>query len=213
MSNQEPPPPPPSDFGGTPPPPPPPPPSGQAPPLPVPGNNPPPPGAYGQAPPPPAYGQAPPVYAGAPGITVAKPPRPDVKLGAILTIVGSVISIIGVFLPWLSDGGESQDGTGIFLGSDFTIYDNPGSAVIFFAVVTAGLGIALFFAGRVLAVAIIAIVMAAIALLIGIGMIGIANDTADFGGGSLGFGAILQPIAPLITLAGAIVATSKRRRF
>jgi hypothetical protein len=146
-------------------------------------------------------------------MTGAKPPRPDVRLGAILTIVGSVISIIGVFLPWLSDGGESQNGTGIFLGSDFTIYENPGAAVILFAVVTAGLGIALFFAGRVLAVAIIAIVVASIALLIGIGMLGIANDTADFGGGSLGFGAILQPIAPLITLAGAIIATSKRRRF
>ena len=145
-------------------------------------------------------------------MVAAKPPRPDVKLGAILTIVGSIISIIGVFLPWLSEGGESQNGTGIFLGSDFTIYDNPGAAVICFGVVTGGLGIALYFAGRVLAVAIIAIVMAAIALLIGIGMVGIANDTADFGGGSLGFGAILQPIAPLITLAGAITATSKRRR-
>ena len=118
-----------------------------------------------------------------------------------------------MFLPWLSDGGESQNGTGVFLGSDFTIYDNPGAAVIFFGVVTAGLGIALYFAGRVLAVAIIAIVAASIALLIGIGMVGIANDTAEFGDGSLGFGAILQPIAPLITLAGAIVATSKRRKW
>ena len=145
-------------------------------------------------------------------MTATKPPRPDVQLGAILTVVGSIISIIGVFLPWLSDGGDNQNGTGVFLGSDFTIYDNPGAAVIFFAVVTGGLGIALFFAGRVLAVAIIAIVTAAIALLIGIGMLGIANDTADFSGGSLGFGAILQPIAPLITLAGAIIATSKRRR-
>jgi hypothetical protein len=136
-----------------------------------------------------------------------------VKLGAILTLVGSLISIVGVFLPWVSEGGDSQNGTGVFLSSDFTIYENPGAAVIFFAVVTGGLAIALFFAGRVLAVAIIAIVMAAIALLIGIGMIGIASDTADFGDGSVGFGVILQPIAPLITLAGAIVATSKRRRW
>lgn len=176
-------------------------------------NQAPPPPAYAQTPPPPNFGQEPPPYAGAPGMTAAKPPRPDVKLGAILTMVGSLISIIGVYLPWLSDSGESQNGTGVFLGSDFTLYDNPGAAVIFFAVVTAGLGIALFFAGRVLAVAIIAIVVAAIALLIGIGMLGIASDTADFGGGSVGFGAVLQPIAPLITLAGAIVATAKRRRW
>jgi len=143
----------------------------------------------------------------------AKPPRPAVKLGAILVIVGSLISFIGVFLPWVSLDGESQNGTGFFIGSDFTIYDNPGAAVIFIALVTVGLGIALFFAGRVLAVAIIAIVAATLALLIGLGMIGITSDTADFGDGSIGFGAILQPIAPLITLAGAIVATSKRRRW
>ncbi len=154
----------------------------------------------------------PPAYAGMPG-SVAKPPRPDVKLGAILTIVGSVISIIGVFLPWVSDGGESQNGTGVFLASDFTLYDNPGAGVIFFAVVTAALGIALFFAGRVLAVAIIAIVVAVIALFVGIAMVAIASDTASFGDGSVGFGAILQPIAPLITLAGSIAATSKRRRW
>ena len=142
----------------------------------------------------------------------AKPPRPDVKLGAILVIAGSLISFIGVFLPWATVGNESQNGTGFFVGSDFTIYDNPGAAVIFIALVTVGLGIALFFAGRVLAVAIIAIVAASIALLVGLGMIGITSDTADFGDGSIGIGAILQPIAPLLTLAGAIVATAKRRR-
>ncbi len=164
------------------------------------------------APPPPPYGQAPPAYGG-PAAVAAKPPRPNVQLGAILTIVGSLISIIAVFLPWVSGGGESQNGTGVFLGSDFTLYDNPGAGVIVFAVITGGLGIALYFAGRVLAVAILAIVFAVIALFIGIGMVSIASDTADFGDGSLGFGAIVQPIAPLITLAGAIVATSKRRKW
>lgn len=142
-----------------------------------------------------------------------KPPRPAVQLAGILAIVGSLISIIGVFLPWVSSNGDSQNGTGIFLTSDFTLIDNPGSAVILFAVITGGLGIALFFAGRVLAVAICAIVFATIALLIGIGMIAMASDTADFGDASVGIGAVLQPIAPLITLAGAIIATSKRRRW
>lgn len=162
---------------------------------------------------PPPYGQTPPAYGGPAGGPAPKPPRPDVQLGAILVIVGSLISIIAVFLPWVSGGGESQNGTGVFLGSDFTLYDNPGAGVIVFAVITGGLGIALFFAGRVLAVAIIAIVAAAIAFFVGIGMVSIASDTADFGDGSLAFGAVLQPIAPLITLAGAIVATSKRRRW
>ena len=218
MSSQEP-PPPPSDFGSAPPPPPgwsgs----SGQAPPPPgwsgSPGHAPPPPpGAHGQAPPAP-YGQVPPPYAGSPyGGAQQKPPRPDVKVGALLTIAGSLISIIGVFLPWLSVDGESQNGTGVFISSDFTIYDNPGAGVIVFAVVTAGLGIALFFAGRVLAVAIIAIVVAVLAVFVGIGVVAIAADTADFGDGSLGIGAILQPIAALVTLAGSITATAKRRRW
>jgi hypothetical protein len=143
----------------------------------------------------------------------AKPPRPEVRLAAILAMVGSLISIIAVYLPWVSGGEESQNGTGVFLTSDFTIIDNPGILVIILAVITAGLGIALFFAGRVLAVAIITIVVAVIAVLTGIGMVATASGTSDLTGGSVGFGAILQPIAPLITLAGGIIATAKRRRW
>ena len=44
-------------------------------------------------------------------------------------------------------------------------------------------------------------------------MVSIAADTANFGDGSVGFGAILQPIAPLVTLAGSIVATAKRSKW
>ena len=135
------------------------------------------------------------------------------KLGAILTIVGAVITILSVFLPWVTSSGTTQTGTGVFIDADFTLYENPGAAVIFFALIPLGLGIALYFAGRVLAVAIIAIVAASICFFIGIGMMSIASDSADLSDGSLGFGAILQPIAPLISLAGAIVATSKRRRW
>jgi hypothetical protein len=230
MSNQE--PSQPSDFGAVPPPPAPAPRGGQAPPLPAPGNNPPPPGAYGQAPPPPpaygqaphppAYAQAPPAYAGAPGPTTAKPPRPDVKLGAVLTILGSLISIVGVFLPWASGQGTSYNGMATFIDDTFTAFESPGVVSLVLAAVTIGFGIALFFAGRVLAVAILAIVFASITVFWGLGVIGITSDAVAVGdslfdandaSGDPGFGAILQPIAPLITLAGAIVATSKRRRF
>jgi hypothetical protein len=59
--------------------------------------------------------------------------------------------------------------------------------------------------------------VAAIALLVGLGLAAMASDTADFGDGSIGVGvgvgAIVQAITPLLTLAGAIVATSKRRRW
>jgi hypothetical protein len=80
-------------------------------------------------------------------------------------MVGSLISIIGMFLPWISSGGDSQTGTGIFLDSGFTIYEDPGAGVIVFAVITRGLGVALFFAGRILAVAISAIVVAEVCVI------------------------------------------------
>lgn len=118
-----------------------------------------------------------------------------------------------MFLPWVSIAGENLNGMSSFRGNDFVFYDGSGIVAIGLAIITAGLGIALFFAGRVLAVAIIAIVMASFAALVGLGMVAIAADGADFGGGSIGFGAILQPIAPLLTLAGSIAATAKRRRW
>lgn len=196
MSHQEP-PPPPSDSGSS---------------------------GFGTVPPPPGYHQAPPQYGGQPqydpsqyvvhpGMPGQQPPRPDVKIGALLVIVGSLITIIGVFLPWVTIAGENRNGMSAWRGNDFVFYDGSGIVAIAFAIITAGLGLALFFAGRVLAVAIIAIVVASLALLVGLGMIAIAADGADFGGGSIGFGAILQPIAPMLTLAGSIVATAKRRRW
>lgn len=163
---------------------------------------------------PPPYGQAPPPYGGPVGAPAGSPPRPDVKLGAILTLVGSIVTIIAVFLPWVSGGGDTLNGFDTYVSADdFTLYEDPGTAVIFFAVITAGFGIALYFAGRVLAVAILAIIGAAISLFVGIFIVSIASDTADLSDSSLGFGAVLVPIAPLITLAGAIIATSKRRKW
>ncbi len=125
-------------------------------------------------------------------------------------MAGAVIMIIGIYLPWLDEGGETRNGMDLFFTTDGDILDGPGQAVLVFAVILLGLGIALFFAGRVLAVAIIAIVMAAIAELVGLGMVGIANE--DVLGGDLGIGVILQAIAPLGALAGSIAATAKRRR-
>ncbi len=144
------------------------------------------------------------------------------KLGAILTIAGSLIAMIGVFLPWATGGGNSYNGLATFIDDEFTSFETPGAVSIFLGLVTIGFGIALFFAGRVLAVAILAIVFASFTLLWGLAVIGITADAvavgdslfnADEASGDPGFGAILQPISALITLAGAIVCTSKRRRW
>ncbi len=153
---------------------------------------------------------------GAP-LPVDKPPRPQVKGAAILVIAGALVAGIGVYLPWLSADGESFNGTDAFVTgdtlADLEIIDGPGTAMLFFAATLLGLGIALYFAGRVLAVAIISIVAASIGLLIAIGMIAIVDDSRNFfGEGSIGIGVIAQPIGAGLALGGSIWATARRRR-
>ena len=172
---------------------------------------------YGQPDPQQAGYTAPPGYVPATNAGMVKGPRPDVKLGGILIVVGALLSIISVFLPWATGGGASANGMDDFIFlSDGDLYfaESPGTVPIFFGVVMLGLGIALILAGRVLAVAIIAIVGAVISEFVGLAMVGIASSfTEDVSGTSVGIGAIIQPIAPLVGLAGAIVATAKRRRM
>ena len=68
-------------------------------------------------------------------------------------------------------------------------------------------------AGRVLAVASIAVVAVAIGVFFGVVMVGIVSDTNEFvGDGSLGVGVVPRPVGPLVALAGSSVATAKRRR-
>jgi hypothetical protein len=134
-------------------------------------------------------------------------------------MAGALVAGVAVFLPWLSGGGETFDGTDTFVTgrsfADLEIVEAPGYAMLFFAAALIGLGIALYVAGRVLAVAILAIVGSAFALLMGIGMIAVVDESRDLigtGTVSFGIGVILQPIGPTLSLAGSIWATSKRRR-
>jgi hypothetical protein len=134
-------------------------------------------------------------------------------------VAGALVAGIGVYLPWMSGGGETFNGTDTFVTgrsfADLELIEAPGDAMLFFAAVLVGLGIALYFAGRVLAVAILAIVGAAITVLLGIGMVTIVNDSRDFiGADTVGYdiGVVLQPIGPAVSLAGSIWATATRRR-
>jgi hypothetical protein len=127
-------------------------------------------------------------------------------------IAGSVVALIGVLLPWVSVFGESGNGLDDFINEDFEVTESPGTVAIIGAVITIGLAIALLVAGRVLAVAIIAVVVSAIGAFLGVGLLGIAGQTADFVDGDVQIGAVLQPIGPLIALAGAIIVLAKRKR-
>jgi hypothetical protein len=183
---------------------------------------PPPPGPPPTAPPPPA-----------PALSdhdprAAKPPRPDVRLGGWLAVGGSVIAIVGTFLTWLSVNGTAYNGYDTYAtvsGFDLNYVENPGYFVWIGALTVVGLGIALIAAGRVLAVAIIGVVMSSLGVLFGIffwAMVANADLVGDrpdlsaleaAGDGSVGVGLALPLIGAGIALAGTIMALAKRRRW
>jgi hypothetical protein len=138
-------------------------------------------------------------------------------MGGLFLLIGGALLIVGALLPWLKIRGETGNGLDKFIYTDSQgtskIVDSPGSAWIFLAIVLIGLGIALYAAGRVLPVAIIAIVVASIALLLVFFGWSTASDTKDYAGnGSYGIGLPIGLVAAVLTLAGSIVATAKRRR-
>lgn len=138
------------------------------------------------------------------------------KVGSVLVIIGALVAILGTFLPWANLGDETGTGFDFYRfrdNSNLVEFDTPGAVVLFFAGGLVGLGIALFFAGRVLAVAIIAIIASAIGALVGLVMIGLMGAVTNDVGGSIGYGVVLTILGPLVALAGAITATAKRRRF
>ena len=133
-----------------------------------------------------------------------------------MVVVGALVAILGTFLPWANLGDETGTGFDFYRFRDnFDVIevDAPGVIVLFIAGGLMGLGIALFFAGRLLAVAIIAIIVSAIGALVGLVMIALMGLVTDDVGGSVGYGVILTMLGPIIALAGSITATAKRRRW
>jgi hypothetical protein len=143
----------------------------------------------------------------------AQPPRPNVRVGATLILVGAALHIVAVFLPWFKILGQSGNGLDDFVTKDGKPLQSPGMFWLFFGAVMFGLGLALYLAGRNLAVAIIAVVVAVIAVFFSFIGIVAAKDMRDlYGGGSVGIGAILGILAMLVALGGSITALAKRRR-
>lgn len=145
------------------------------------------------------------------GAPAPRAPRPKVTVGAVLLIAGSALALIGAFLPWLTFGGETANGFDTYVTSDFQELEAPGLVVVFGAITGLAFGIALLAAGRVLAVAILGIVFAALGVIIGLALWAIVADSLQGQLGSVGIGLILQPIGPAIALVGAIIATATRR--
>lgn len=124
-------------------------------------------------------------------------------------IVGSVLMAVGCFVPWLSVGDMSWNG---FDDSPLGFDDDPaiGAAFIFFALVLVGFGIATLVAGRILAIMIIGIVVAALSLL---GSLGEFSDYSDLARADVGAGLPLIILGSGVALGGAIAGCAKRRRW
>jgi Na+/melibiose symporter-like transporter len=124
-------------------------------------------------------------------------------------------------MPWYKGDGYTLSGMDTFvrdLGND--TFEKPGAVWIGMGVILAGLGIAAFFAGRQIALAIVTLVMTVLALFISFLGVGVVADQKKFdelftgsgNGGSAGIGVVLGIVATLVAIAGAIVVLAKRRR-
>ena len=133
---------------------------------------------------------------------------PRVVPAAALIIVGAAVMILGTFLPWVTGNGESINGWDI---ADLSGETNDAGVYVALGVILAGLAIAMLAAGRMLAVAIIAVVIASFAAIAAV------IDVSDDGGmGAFGFsigaGLYIILVAAIAALAGSIWALAIRRR-
>jgi len=171
----------------------------------------------GWAPPPPGYGPGP------------KPPRPKAVVGGAIVLAGALLIVLGCFLPWVSGGGSSQNGfdnyycvndncistsedwDAPYQASDTIELESPGIFGVMGAVVLAAFGLTLLLAGRLPAIAILALIFAGIGVLVASAFFYVASQVVDdLPGLSIGFGVWLQLLGPLVAVAGSIVALAQR---
>ena len=170
--------------------------------------------------PPPPFTPNPPAYGfpGAPGAfqpygAAVRPPRPKVAVGGWLLVGGGALTALGSFLTWFSVSG--QDFTGFTKDDSGSVRDGPFFLII--GLVLLCLGLTLVAARRVLAIAIIAIVVGVIATWGALADIGSVNDIKTFGEVfdqkvDFGPGLYLCLVGGAIGLAGSVIAVAKRRR-
>ena len=142
-----------------------------------------------------------------------KPPPPPCPIGAWLMIAGGVVMGIGCFLPWLTIEGDSFNGFTDGGGDEAS----DGWLFITLGVILLGFGIATLAAKRLLPIAILAVVFAALGVLGALADLGDANDIIDIAGAfdsdaSIGAGLPIVLVGSLVGLAGGIVALATRRR-
>lgn len=136
----------------------------------------------------------------------ARPARPAVTVGGWLLVGGGIVLAIGAFLPWFSARGRD------FTGFTHTNREPDGPMFLTLAVALAGSGIAMLLARRVLAIAILAVVLGALGLLAALVDISEVRDLTDLGLADAGPGLPVAAVGSAIALAGGVAALAKRRR-
>lgn len=176
---------------------------------------PPPPVPFGVPPVPQFGGYAPTGYPVGYATSLRKPPRPTVKVGALLLILGGVGLVAGSALGWVTVEGSSFNG---FSKEPISLdgSSNGGPLFVFLAVLLVGFGIAQLAARKVLAIAIIAVFFAAFAVLAVLGEMSDVSDIIEFADAfdaesSWGPGIPVLGVASLVGLGGAIATLARRR--
>ena len=144
----------------------------------------------------------------------AKGPRPKANVGAIMLMVAGAAHIAGVFLTWYSGPGvQSLKGLDTFAGPD-GIGDLPNPGLIWLVIggLLLVLGAITYFAGRIFAVAVIAVFVAIGALFDAILGFGAVKNQRFIAEGDVGPGVVIGTVAALVAIAGAIQVLAKRRR-
>lgn len=143
-------------------------------------------------------------------------PRPTVLSASLLIIAGAVMVVAGAMLPWLQDGSYELSGNRTFWGRQnegWREVTAPGRFMIVLAVVVGIVGIVLLVMNRVVAVAVLGVIMSTISFFFNLACLSVVNDTQEkLGAGRIGAGVPVAIAGAAAALIGSISATAKRRR-
>ncbi len=116
-------------------------------------------------------------------------------------------------MPWYEGGGTSLNGFNDYLTDDLNVLESPGKVWVVVGIILFGLGLATYFVGRQLAIAIISVVIAVIGFFFSLLGVGAAQNTKEITGtGDAALGAFVGIISILIVIAGSVHVLSRRRR-
>ncbi len=126
-------------------------------------------------------------------------------------IVGAVLIVVGTVLPWMKSGNFSANAWDVVV--DVEDDSSRGGGYTFFAVVLAGFGITTVAARRLLPVAILAVIFAALVVIVSIGDLSDLYDLNDLLGIEIGIGPWVTLLGSAAALGGSIWTLSVRRKW